>query len=390
MTVSSFKMWPNHIVVGAGAIRTIGEHLDNYKATRVFMAVDSGIKQLSFVRDTVKDLDAKGISVELFSEIQSNPTEKTVNDGLKRIQALKGQAIVAIGGGSALDTAKGINVVYNLGGEITEYSFMKCGGDGIPHRLSPFIAIPTTAGTGSEVSGTSVLIDSKNNEEFFIDSHNLIPDVSVLDPETTVSLPPYVTAFTGMDALTHHIEAYLSNIDSDVADGLCMQGISMIAKNLRKAVSEGSNLEAREQMLIASMMGALAFMQSELGLAHALTLSLSEVARVPHGVANAMMLPKVVAFNSKERPDRVANIAKSLGVDTHGLSSEETIKNTVQELESLNSDIGIPKDLSEVGVTQEMIPVVVKGTLEYPILECNPRKVEAGDIEEILRASLKE
>ena len=294
-----------------------------------------------------------------------------------------------IGGGSPIDAAKAANVVYTHGGCANDYDVAFGGIMKIQPKLLPMIAIPTTAGTGTEVTNVSVITDVERQTKFGILSPFLIPDVALLDPEVTVSMPAKLTAFTGIDALTHSIESYTSIVGFPAADGLGLKAIKMISGALRTAVKDGKNVEAREQMLVASMMAGTAFSLNGLGACHALAHQLSAYFDTPHGLANAILLPHIMRFNLDYNTQKFADVAEAMGADIRGLSTKEAAEKALEMVEQLCEDVGVPKYLDDAGASKKEIPGMVERALLDNPITTNPRKASAEDVEKLYLAAFK-
>lgn len=259
----------------------------------------------------------------------------------------------------------------------------------ITPKLLPFIAIPTTAGTGSEVTWVGVITDTQRHIKYGVLSPLLVPDISILDAELTLSLPATTTAFTGIDALTHAIEAYVSVVGFGIADGVAIQSIKMITRSLITAVQDGKNLKAREDMLEASMMAGMAFNINGLGLCHQMAHQLSAYFDVPHGLANAILLPEVMRFNMSANLKKFADIAEAMGADIKGLSLEDAAEKSVELVEKLSKEVGIPKYLDEVGVTKDKVSAMVKTALEDSVGMNNPKQTTPEECEQVFLKSFK-
>lgn len=295
----------------------------------------------------------------------------------------KPEVIVCIGGGSPIDAAKAANVVYTHGGFVGDYDIAIGGIEKITPNLLPFIAIPTTAGTGSEVSFASVITDSKKHIKYGVLSPLLIPDIAILDAQLTLSMPASLTAFTGIDALTHAIEAYFSVVDFSVTNGIALQAIRMLSKSLETAVKNGKDLKAREDVLEASMLAGIAFTTNGLGLTHQMAHQLSAYFNAPHGLANAMLLPHVMKFNMPSCVEKFADIADALGADVKGLSVEEAAKKSVEFVSNLCEAVSIPKYLDDIGVTKDKVSQMVQSALADPVGMNNPVKTTPAECEKI-------
>ena len=289
MSSGIFNLWPKKLIIGSGSVKTLGDEIKALEKKRVIVFTDETMKKFEMVTGLVRMLEEKGLKVTLFGDIGPNPTDTMVNNAVARMKEDTPDIIVCIGGGSAIDAAKAANVVYTHGGTIGSYDIAIGGIERIGPKLLPFIAIPTTAGTGSEVTWVSVITDTKKHLKYGVISPLLVPDISLLDAELTISLPPTTTAFTGIDVLTHAIEAYVSVVGFAVADGLAVQSIKMVNRSLITAVRDGKNIKAREDMIEASMMAGMAFNVNGLGLCHQMAHQLSAYFDLPHGLANAML-----------------------------------------------------------------------------------------------------
>jgi alcohol dehydrogenase class IV len=345
------------------------------------------MKEFPVVIKLVDRLKSEGLSVSVFSEIGPNPTARMVHDAVTFMKGVQPEVMVGIGGGSAIDAGKAANVVYTHGGDVKEYDIAIGGITRITPRLLPYIAVPTTAGTGSEVTFVSVITDTERQTKFGVLSPLLIPDIAVLDPEVTLTMPPALTAFTGIDALTHCIEAYTCSVEFHPADAMAIHGVRMISRSLVKAVSNGADLKAREEMLVASMMAGTAFTLGGLGVCHAMAHQLSALFDMPHGLANAILLPRVMRFNLSTNPKKFADIADAMGADIRGLSTQEAARKSIEMVERLSRDVGIPRYLDEAGATRDKIPELVERAVADPVHRTNPRPVTAADVEKMFRDS---
>lgn len=382
------QTWPNRVVIGPGAAKTLGSEIKRLKLEKVLVITDNGMKGLDLYTDIVKMLEQDGLKVSCYSNFDPNPTDATISRAVDFMKDVKPEIIVAIGGGSPIDAAKCVNLLYTHGGEATEFDLMAGGMDKIENKLLPLIAVPTTAGTSSEVTGAAIIIDSKRKYKMTIASSYLIPEVSVIDAELTLGLPAGVTAATGMDALTHLIEGCVSNIEFPQALGNALYGIRMVSKTLRTAVHDGQNLKAREDMMMVCLISGISA-NTVLGLTHACAHQLSSFFDVPHGVANAIFLPHVMRFNMPVKMDVFSEIANSFGVDIRPLSPRAAAMKAVEEVEKLSRDIGIPIYLDEVGVKKEAIPEMVKNALVDPVIFCNPRTATAEEVTALYLGAFK-
>jgi 4-hydroxybutyrate dehydrogenase len=383
--ISTFS-FPTKIVFGPGAIEQVADAARSFSMKHPLLVTDPGIVKSGLVERLTAPLNKAGLTWALFDKVEGNPTEASVFPGVDIFHAEHCDGVIAMGGGSSLDAGKAIRLKVTHPLPLGEYDDLKNGASLISADLPPMVGIPTTSGTGSEVGRSTVITLESNARKTVIFSPHLIPSIAIEDPELTLGLPPHLTAATGMDAMTHNLEAYLSVGYHPMCDGIALRGVALVNKHLRIAVHEGPNLEARTEMMAAAMMGAVAF-QKGLGTVHSLAHPLSTVAGLHHGLTNAILLPHVMRFNMPAVCDRLADLAAALGVDTRSLTPHSAAEAAVAAIEKLNADIGIPRRLSEVGVTAEMIPVMVPKAMEDGCHQCNPRPTTAQDMEHLYRVA---
>ena len=384
--ISTFS-FPTRIVFGPGAIEQVADAACSFSMKHPLLVTDPGIVKSGLLERLTAPLNRVGLTWALFDKVEGNPTEASVFPGVNIFHGEHCDGVIAMGGGSPLDAGKAIRLKVTHALPLEEYDDLKNGAERITAQLPPMVAIPTTSGTGSEVGRSTVITLKSTARKTVIFSPYLIPQIAIEDPELTLGLPPHITAATGMDAMTHNLEAYLSVGYHPMCDGIALRGVAMVNKHLRTAVHEGSNLEARTAMMAASMMGAVAF-QKGLGTVHSLAHPLSTVAGLHHGLTNAILLPHVMRFNMPVVRDRLVDLAAALGADTRSFSPDHAAEAAVAAIEKLNADIGIPQRLSEVGVTAEMIPVMVPKAMEDGCHQCNPRPTTSQDMEDLYRAAL--
>jgi alcohol dehydrogenase len=292
--------------------------------------------------------------------------------------------IIAVGGGSSIDTAKSIGVLLACGGSIIDYN----GPDKVKRDLMPVIAVPTTAGTGSEVSPAAVITDTTSNVKFSVRSSRIEPKVAILDPVLLASLPASIAAYTGMDAFCHNLEYYLSRSASPVSEAINLQGIRLAGRGLRAFVANRTDLEAAGMMSIAAMMGEVSFSLLRLGINHAMSHPLGGHCHLPHGLACAITLPHSLRYNMSCCAEKLRTVAECLGEKTDGLTAHEAATKAIQAVERLNADIGIPRRLSEVGVKAGMIKQLAADTMLSGQIKVNPRQVTLEDVTALLQAAL--
>jgi alcohol dehydrogenase class IV len=344
------------------------------------LVTDKGVVQAGLTRPVEASLAAHAIESRIFSNLSSNPTEAEVEAGVAAYRDAGAEGIVAVGGGAAMDVAKLIVVRAKVDRPFEELDDNLGGDKFIPKQLPPVVAIPTTAGTGSEIGRAAVLTVASTGSKTVIFAPSMLPRVAILDPEMTVSLPPGPTAATGFDALTHCLEAYLAKGDHPLADGIALAGLEIIARDLPRAVANGRDLEARGGMLKAAMMGAAAF-QKGLGACHSLSHPLSAELDIHHGLANALCLPAVVDFNEQVVPDRVKRVSAIFGGST-------ATGGCGQALRQLRSTLGMVSGLSNVGVTRDHLPRLSQLAVKDGCHGGNPRPCSEKDFLALYTASL--
>src|SRR5947207_4457354 len=357
--MASVMSFPTRIVYGKGAIQELPNELKRAGASRPLLVTDKGILQAGLLRFVTPLLEQVGIKTRFFTEFEANPTDQDALRGIEAYRAAGADSVLGVGGGASLDMAKAIALLVNHQPPLAQYDDAKGGDARITANIPPIVQVPTTAGTGSEVGRSTVLLIDGTKTVIF--SPYLMAKAAILDPELTVGLPPFITAATGMDALTHNLEAYVAKGDHPLADAIAIDGLRRIAANLKKAVQNGKDLEAREQMLLGSTFGAIAF-QKGLGACHSVAHALTPVAGTHHGLANSLMLPTVINFNRMAAEARLADAAVALGADPR-MPVAERAHACVKLVDDIRVACGLPRKLSQAGVKREMIPQLVEKAL---------------------------
>ncbi|MBI4553493.1 MAG: iron-containing alcohol dehydrogenase [Candidatus Latescibacteria bacterium] len=384
----SYFSFPTRIVFGPGAIGALGGVVQEFTIRRPLVVTDRGVAQAGLLDRVVAGLEASGAVCAVFDGVDPNPTEENVAAGISRYREHGCDGIVAVGGGSPLDAGKAIRLKTTHDRPLAEYDDFKDGARWVRPDLPPMIAIPTTAGTGSEVGRSAVIVLKETDRKTVIFSPYLMPTVAVCDPELTRRLPKGLTAATGADALTHNIEAYLATGYHPLCDGIALHGTALASRYLPRAVASGEDdLEARTQMMMAAIMGATAF-QKGLGATHSLAHPLSSVAGLHHGLANAILLPHVLRFNAEVAADRLRDLAAAMAIDVSGRSPQEAAADAIHAIQSLFRGIGIPVRLSEAGVTAAIIPALVAKAMQDGCHLSNPRPCSAKDFQSLYEAAL--
>ena len=378
MSLSIFS-FPNKIIFGVGTINALSEQLSAFSPHKVLLVTDKGIRQVGLANEVTQRLEAARIDYAIFDGVHGNPVEEDVFNGVNVFQQEGCDFVIGMGGGSPLDVAKLICLKATHPLPLEEYEVLNGGLERISSDLPSMLAIPTAAGTGSEVGRGAVVTIKSLDRKALVFSPHLLPKIAIVDPELTVGLPKALTAATGMDALTHNLESYLSTVYHPICDAIAFAGIKLVAQNLPRAVENGGDLEARGAMMMAAMMGAIAF-QKELGVTHSLAHPLSTIMDLHHGLANAILLPYTMAFNREAATNQLKDIAAAFGVNIHALSPEEGAQAAIDQVAQLCKDIGIPSYLREVNVKAEMIPHLARQAMADGCHLTNPRPCTEKDM----------
>ena len=379
MSITKFS-FPTTIHFGAGARRLLADHLKSLGLKRPLIVTDKGLAALPLIAEISTDLAKAGLVPRVYGGIWGNPTGSQVMNGATAYKAHHADCVVGIGGGAALDVAKVVGLMATHPGDVMEYVWDHPNVRAIDQPLPHFVALPTTSGTGSEVGRSSVISEEQSHVKRVIFSPLILAKVVFADPELTLGLPPHVTAATGMDALTHNVESYLSPAYHPLCDGIALEGVRIAARALLKAVNEPGNVQARADMMMSSMMGAIAF-QKDLGAVHSCAHALGTVCDMHHGLANALMIDTVMAWNIEAAPAKFDELAHAVGIAGGG-------KAFVPWLKTLKQQIGIAANLSAVGVTREQLPRLVEIATADICHQTNPRPCVAADFERLFTQAL--
>ncbi|NPD81021.1 lactaldehyde reductase [Prevotella sp. PINT] len=371
---------------GAGCRKELPEVLNRMGLKKALVCSDKGLIKVGTTAKVTEVLDDVNFPYEIYSEIKPNPTVTNVKQGVEAFKASGADCIIAIGGGSSMDTAKGIGIVANNPEFSDIVSLEGCAPT--KKKSVPIIALPTTAGTGAEVTINYVIIDEERQAKMVCVDPNDIPAVAIVDPELMYSLPKGLTAATGMDALTHAIEGYITKGAWVMSDMYELQAIKMIAENLPIAVDEPTNPVGREGMALAQYIAAQAFSNVGLGLVHGMAHPMGSLHDIPHGVANALLLPTIMEFNMPECIEKFGIIAKTMGVNTDGMTPEEAAKAAVDAVKALSIRVGIPQTLTELGIKEEDIPALAAQAITDVCTPGNPRDVTEAEIIELYKKVL--
>ena len=377
MPVTKFA-FPTTIQFGPGARKLVAEHLKQQGLERPLIVTDKGLATLAILHDFAESLD--GLAVKVYAGVFGNPVKKQVDDGAAAFKEHRADSVIGFGGGAALDVAKAVALMAVHEGNVLQYAWDHPQALPIKNALPYFVALPTTSGTGSEVGRSSVISDDATHVKKVVFNPVLLARAVFADPELTLDLPPAVTAATGMDALTHNVESYLSPAYHPLCDGIALEGARIAAHALETAVREPRNLQARSDMMMSSMMGAIAF-QKDLGAVHSCAHALGTVVDMHHGLANGIMIDHVMRFNLDAADAKMAELARVCGAGTSAMDF-------VEWLVALKARIHIPAKLGEKGVTAQHLPKLVDIAVNDVCHQTNPKPCTAKDFERIFRQAL--
>ncbi len=376
LSVFSF---PTRILFGCGAVRRLPECLQETGVAKPLLVTDPGVRATPAFETVCAVLGESGVHYEVFADVHPNPTEDDVIAGAELYRAAGCNGVIGLGGGSALDAAKAVVVKARHSEPLTELEAQAQGWERMTGPYDPIIAIPTTAGTGSEVGRSSVITSHSLGRKIIIFSPHLMPKRAILDPELTVGLPPALTAATGMDAFTHCLESLTCPVFHPLCDAIAIHGLELIIRYLERAVRDGRDIEARGYMQVAATMGAIAF-QKDLGAAHSLAHPLSTEFGLNHGLANALCLPAVMRFNLEAAEPHYARLAAMFGAPVHQMSVREAAARAVEELEAFVERLGIRRGLRHHGVPRESLAALAEKAYEDPCHRTNVRPCTREDL----------
>lgn len=371
-------------VFGAGALGLAGRYARNFGARKVLVVTDSGVIGTGMVETLVANVAAEGVESVVFSAISANPRATEVMDGAEFYRAHGCDVIIAIGGGSPMDCAKGIAIVTTNDQDILCFE----GIDNVPVPGPPLICIPTTAGTSADVSQFAIISDRNEHVKKAIISKATVPDVALIDPVTTLSMNAHLTACTGIDALVHAVEAYVSTASSPLLDLHALEAIRLIATHLENVIAHPDNLEGRGWIMLGSLEAGLAFSNASLGAVHAMAHSLGGYLDMAHGECNAILLDHVMAFNYPKASAKYRNIGRAFGLDLDGISAEEIRHRVLAEIARFKKAVGITSTLGDRGVKMADIPQLARKAMQDPCMVTNPRVPVQQDIETIYAEAL--
>lgn len=372
------------IIFGAGARKSVANYARTFGARKILLVSDPGVVEAGWLDDVANSLTSEELEFVTFTRVSPNPRAEEVMQGAQLYQESNCNVIVAIGGGSPMDCAKGIGIVAANGRHILDYE----GIDTIHVPIPPLIFIPTTAGTSADVSQFAIISDPVERVKISIVSKAVVPDVALIDPETTLTMDPFLSACTGIDALVHAIEAFVSTGAGPLTDMHALDAMRLINENIAPLVKDPSDLQLREQVMLGSMKAGLAFSNAILGAVHAMSHSLGGYLDLPHGLCNAMLLEHVIDFNFPEAEERFKVVATTMGIDTRGLNTRQIQQQLMQRVISLKAEVGLTQKLAESGVNITDIPVLTDHALLDPCILTNPRKSSKRDVETVYEEAL--
>jgi len=373
---------PNRILFGIDAVKGVATEVKQLGGSKVLVVTDPGVVEAGLVEPIKGSLDSENIPFSLYDKVEPEPPARVVEECSQYLRDQNCDLIIGVGGGSSLDVAKGASIMATNEGSVLSFAGMEL----VPNRGLPKILIPTTAGTGSEVTRVFVITDEASHVKKAVFSSYVLSDVAIVDPMMTLSMPPKVTADTGVDALVHAIETYVAFTATPFSDLLAIEAIALIAENLTKAFAKGQNVEARYNMSLAATISGLAFGSGGLGAVHSLSNPLGIEFHLTHGRTNAIMLPHVMSFNLIGNPTRFAEIAEAMGEEVEGLSPMEAAPLAVEAVKELLSHLKIPIQLRDYDISEKDIPKLVEGAMRASHLFMpNPRDLTKEDVEQIYR-----
>jgi len=369
---------------GTGAIDLVASYARNFGARRILIVSDPGVVAAGWVDRVTGVLEADGLEYVLFTDVSPNPRDTEVMAGAHLLRRERCDIIVAVGGGSPMDCAKGIGVVHTNGRHVLEFE----GIDQIAMPGVPLICIPTTAGTSADVSQFAIIKDTMDKVKVAIISKSVVPDVSLIDPVTTTTMDDYLTACTGMDALVHAIEAFVSTANSPLIDLHALEGVRLVSGHLEGVLADPTNVDLREKLMLGSLEAGLAFSNASLGAVHAMSHSLGGFLDLAHGECNSLLLDHVMAFNYPGSAERYHAVGRAMGLLLEGCTSAEARKRVLQAVADLRLAVGIRPGLGERGVKAADIPVLARKALKDPCMVTNPRAADQRDIEVVYEEAL--
>jgi alcohol dehydrogenase class IV len=372
------------VVFGPGALAELGHCARRLGARRPFLVTDAGLTDARWVREAEGHLQDVGLSAVVWDQVTPNPKDHEIEAAHRRYLDSGADVIVGVGGGSVIDAAKGVAILSGNGGRILDYE----GVDRVVHPIPPLVMAPSTSGTGADVSQFAIVTDTAAATKITILSRTLVPEISVVDPRLLITMPDWLNAATGLDALTHAIESYVSRARNTLTDQHSLHAARLISGNLARTLFRPTEAAPRVAMAQGALEAGMAFTNAILGATHAMSHQVGGLLDAPHGVINGVLLPHVIRFNAETDPARYVPLAEAVGVDTAALSAEEAAFQLADRVRELADVVGVPKTLRSLGVSDVDIPVLTRNTLKDACLTTNPREASAADISRLFRAAL--
>ena len=378
------KFLAPEFIFGAGARKLAGRYAKNLGGRKVLVVSDPGVVKAGWTKDVTDSLEAAGLPFVLFTGLTPNPKADEVMAGVALYQAERCDALVAVGGGSPIDCAKGIGIVSSNHRHILEFE----GVDMVKSPMPPLICIPTTGGTSADVSQFAIISNPRERVKIAIISKSVVPDIALIDPVTLISMDPYLTACTGLDAMTHAIEAFVSTARSSMTDLHALEALRLLSASLIPSIRDLKNEELRSDVMMGSLQAGLAFSNAILGANHAMAHSLGGALDLAHGECNAMLLDHVIEFNFSAAPERFERIALAMGLELRGLTLPQKKRRLLDHVRKLKEQAGIKRTLAEVGVGRDDLAIYSEHALKDPCMATNPRRASKRDVEVLYEESL--
>lgn len=378
------KFHAPEVVFGADSLAEAGFAASRLGARRPFLVTDPGIVEAGWVDRLLPLLRAEGLTPVLWTDVTPNPKDHEVRRAYAAYAEHECDVIIAIGGGSVIDAAKGVAILSGNDGDILDYA----GVDQVTRPIPPLLMIPTTSGTGADVSQFCIVTDTERHVKLTIMGRALVPDVSITDPRLLTTMPDDLNAATGLDALTHGIEAFVSLAHNPLADTHALNAVGLVCRHLRDTIDEPAEITARAKMAQASLQAGLAFTNAILGATHAMSHQVGGLLDAPHGVVNGVLLPHVIRYNALASPDRFVDLARSAGLAVDGMPGEEAADLLAEHVRRLADDVGVPRGLRELGVTEQDIDTMAHTALDDACLTTNPREASEGQIRQLFKDAL--
>ncbi len=378
------KFHAPEILFGPGSLAEAGHAAARLGARRPFVVTDPGICEAGWVDELLPLLRAEGLAPTVWTSVTPNPKDHEVAAAHARYVEVGGDVIIAIGGGSCADAAKGVAVLAGNGGDIRQYA----GIDQVTDPIPPLLMIPSTSGTGADVSQFCIVTDTERRVKLTIMGRALVPDISITDPRLLTTMPEHLNAATGLDALTHAVESYVSRAHNPLADGQALSAVGLVCGHLRSTMTHPLDLDHRGKMAQASLQAGMAFTNAILGATHAMSHQVGGLLDAPHGVINGVLLPHVIRYNARAAPDRFVGLAQSAGLAVTDLPGEEAAALLADHVRTLADDVGVPRGLRDLGVSESDLESLSSTTLADACLTTNPREASQDDIKGIFREAL--